>query len=69
MSKSAYGTPVVIRDGGEQLALERVPVASGPYNERFIQELAFDNPSCLPTHINQFVNVFRPRILRMLEDV
>ena len=48
MSKSAYGTPVAILDGDKELALERVPISNGPYNERFIQELAFNHPSCLP---------------------
>ena len=48
MRKSAYGTPLVIRDGADPVALDKVSISSGAYDEKFIQELAFDHPTCLP---------------------
>lgn len=48
MRKSAYGAPLVIQNGADPIVLEKVPIAGGSYNEKFIQELAFDHPSCLP---------------------
>ena len=48
MRKSAYGTPLVIKDGGDPIVLSKVEVRDGSYDEKFIQELAFSHPSCLP---------------------
>jgi len=48
MRKSAYGTPLVIREGAEPAILDKVDLSGGSYNEKFIQELAFNHPSCLP---------------------
>jgi hypothetical protein len=48
MRKSAYGTPLVIRDGDDPIVLNKVEITDGSYNEKFIQELAFNHPSCLP---------------------
>jgi len=48
MRRSAYGTPLVIRDGGDPVVLDKVEIADGSYDEKFIQELAFNHPSCLP---------------------
>ena len=52
MSESAYGTPLLIKEGGEPLPLSRVPLGkSGKesgYDEEFVQKLAFDHPETLP---------------------
>jgi len=52
MSESAYGTPILIRDGKEPLLLARVSLSSQvdgeKYNEEFIQRLAFEHPEALP---------------------
>ena len=48
MRKSAYGTPLVIKDGGDPIVLDKIEISDGSYNEKFIQELVFDHPSCLP---------------------
>lgn len=48
MSGSAYGTPLLIRDGEDPLPLARVSLsvqADGEkYNEEFVQKLAFEHP-------------------------
>ena len=48
MRKSAYGTPLVIKDGGDPIVLSKIEISDGSYNEKFIQELVFNHPSCLP---------------------
>ena len=48
MRKSAYGTPLIIQEGSEPVILDKVDISSGSYDEKFIQELAFEHPSCLP---------------------
>ena len=48
MRKSAYGTPLVIRDNADPIVLNKVEITDGSYDEKFIQELAFNHPSCLP---------------------
>ena len=48
MRKSSYGTPLVIKDGGDPIVLDKIEISDGSYNEKFIQELVFDHPSCLP---------------------
>ena len=48
MRRSAYGTPLVIKDGGDPIVLDKIEILDGSYNEKFIQELVFDHPSCLP---------------------
>ena len=48
MRKSAYGTPLVIQDGMDPVVLDKVEISSGSYDEKFVQELAFNHPSCLP---------------------
>ena len=48
MRESAYGTPLVIRDGADPIVLNKVEITDGSYDEKFIQELAFNHPSCLP---------------------
>jgi hypothetical protein len=48
MRKSAYGTPLVIRNGSEPVVLDKVDISGSSYDEKFIQELAFNHPSCLP---------------------
>ena len=48
MRKSAYGTPLVIKDGGDPIVLDKIEISDGSYNEKFIQDLVFDHPSCLP---------------------
>jgi len=48
MRKSAYGTPLVIQDDADPIVLEKVEISDGSYDEKFIQELAFNHPSCLP---------------------
>jgi hypothetical protein len=53
MRKSAYVTPLVIRDGADPIALDKVQVSNGSYNEKFIQELAFNHTSCLEHGLRQ----------------
>lgn len=48
MRKSAYATPLVIREGADPIVLDKVEIGGGSYDEKFIQELAFNHPSCLP---------------------
>jgi hypothetical protein len=52
MSESAYGTPLLIRDGKEPLPLARVSLSTQvdgeKYDEEFIQKLAFKHPEALP---------------------
>lgn len=52
MPENAYGTPLIVRDGQPPLRLTRLSLnAAGQgngYDEVFIQNLAFDNPDCLP---------------------
>ena len=48
MRKSAYGTPLVIKNGGDPIVLSKIEISDGSYNEKFIQELVFNHPSCLP---------------------
>ena len=51
MQRTAYGTPLVIRDGESPVVLDREPISSGPdstYGEAYLQKLAFEHPSCLP---------------------
>jgi hypothetical protein len=48
MRKSAYGTPLVIRNGSEPVVLDKVDISGSSYDEKFIQELAFNHPFCLP---------------------
>ena len=49
MKGTAYGVPLHVRDGRSATVLSRVPIAAGAgagrYDEAFIQQIAFDNPS------------------------
>lgn len=62
MRKSAYGTPLVIKDDASPIALEKVALSDSSYNEKFIQELVFTVSFCLP------INVFIPRAQRIAES-
>jgi Domain of unknown function (DUF4268) len=44
MRKSAYGTPLVVKDGADPVVLNKIEIS----DEKFIQELVFNYPSCLP---------------------
>lgn len=52
MSESAYGTPLLIRNGEEPLPLARISLAAQSdgekYDEKFVQKLAFQHPEMLP---------------------
>ena len=50
MSDTCYAKPILVKDSGESLLLERVPVSGegSDYDEAFIQDLAFRHPKCLP---------------------
>jgi hypothetical protein len=37
MRKSAYGTPLVIRNGSEPVVLDKVDISGSSYDEKFIQ--------------------------------
>jgi hypothetical protein len=49
MGTSAYGSPL-LKDAQGVRVLEAVPLSSGAaeYDEKFIQDLVFDHPECLP---------------------
>lgn len=51
-ANNQFTQPLIVdRDGGNALALERVPIgaAGGSYDERWLQHLLFRNPSLIPT--------------------
>ena len=50
MSSSQYGTPVIVNDDSTVKVLERISLSGdvSSYDEKYIQDLAFKNPSCLP---------------------
>lgn len=50
MTNSAYGTPLVVDAAGRAEILERIPLAGSDvkYDERYLQDLIFEHPSCLP---------------------
>ncbi len=50
MTNSAYGTPLIADTDGKAQVLERVSLVSSDtqYGEKYLQDLVFDNPSCLP---------------------
>lgn len=52
MPDNAYGSPLIVREGQPPLRLTRLSLNAGgqgsDYDEAFIQNLAFDNPECLP---------------------
>jgi len=50
--EKAVGTPVIVGSKGarqlDQVKLESKGEGKGPYDERWLQELIFENPACLP---------------------
>jgi len=52
MASTAYGTPLILAEGKPLVVMSRVSLAAkgegAIYDEAFIQQLAFDHPSCLP---------------------
>ena len=48
MAGPIKSTPLLIKDGQQPKAVPRLPLGSGDYDEAFVQELAFEHPSCLP---------------------
>ncbi len=64
MSDSAYGTPLLIRDGENPLPLARVSLSAQAdgekYNEEFVQKLAFEHPEALP--VSEIDRAFSDRV-------
>lgn len=52
MTNSAYGTPLIVDAGGKAEKLERVALTGSDanYSEKYLQELIFNHPSCLPIY-------------------
>jgi len=52
MEKGQYASPILIRQNGVSDSLIRMPISGdgANYNESFIQQLAFEHPSCLPVN-------------------
>lgn len=63
MTDRAYGKPTILRADGSAVPLERIELASAPtarYDEAFIQNLVFANPTCLP--IDEIDQSFSPLV-------
>jgi hypothetical protein len=41
-------TPLIVQDSGQAVKLERVSLGNGEYNEAWLQNLCFNNPTILP---------------------
>jgi hypothetical protein len=48
VSAKLNATPLLLNAGETPVALPRIAVGTGKYDELFVQKLAFDHPSCLP---------------------
>ena len=50
MSDEQYATPILVGSNKSSTVLKRVPVSGkdSNYDEAFIQDIAFNHPSCLP---------------------
>ncbi len=46
--ESGYGAPIIVRSAGDPLQFERLSTSAADYDERFVQDLVFDHPECLP---------------------
>lgn len=59
MASNYYSSPILIdRNKGTSNTLEKIPISgkNSDYDERFIQNIAFDHPECLP--INEIDRVY-----------